>query len=71
MQCKLNVPKRHLVEWIASFSDSSFEKLNYKMVGPEYVFDVEENQNGVLVSYGIEGENYIGAYPVQKYIDAK
>jgi len=71
MQCKLNIPKGHTIEWIASFSDSDFEKLNYKYVNSEYVFDVEEKKNGVLISYDINGESFIGAYPVQNHIDVK
>lgn len=71
MQCKLNPPKRHAVEWIASFNDNEFKKLDYKREDYEYVFNVSGESSGILVSYNIEGENYIGAYPVQKYIDAK
>jgi len=68
MQCQLNIPKEYSVEWIATFSDDQFDKLEYKRKDNRYTVDVDENRNGILVSYGSKGESFIGAYPIQNYI---
>jgi len=71
MQCKLNIPNGHSVEWVATFSDDSFDKIPVKKVNFDYMFDVDSDRNGILVSYNMGNDSYIGAYPVQKHIDVK
>jgi hypothetical protein len=71
MQCQLNIPSGHNIEWIATFSDDSFDKVPVKKVNFDYMFDVDNNHKGILVSYNAGKDSYIGAYPIQKRISVK